>query len=1218
MFKHPLALARRKRISLTLTILTGLGGGILTIWQARLLSQAVSRVFLAGESLNAVSASLGLLLGLIFLRGVLAWFSEVSATAVAIGVKKDLRQRLFNHILQLGPAYTRGERSGALSATAVEAIEALDAYFSQYLPQLALSALIPLAILVTVFPLDPLSGLILCLTAPLIPIFLVLIGKAGEALTNQQYETLSRLSAHFLDSLQGLTTLKLLGHSKTHTATITTASEQFRDTTLAVLRVTFLSALVLELVATLSTAMIAVEIGLRLLYSRLTFEHAFFLLVIAPEFYLPLRMLGLRFHAGMAGTSAARQIFKILNTQPKAQGQTTRRGSDLPKPDRQPRIALRNVSYTYPDETIPALQDFSLDIFPGEQLALVGPSGAGKSTLIQLILGFITPDSGEILLEGRTLQEVGAQPWRKAIGWVPQNPHLFHETILENIRLGKPAASLEELQAASQAASLEAFIGGLPEGYETLIKEGGARLSSGQAQRLALGRAFLKDAPILILDEPTSSLDPVTESLLADSTRKLVQGGITNHEPGWTVITIAHRLNTIYQADRILVLEAGRLCESGSHEALLAQGRVYAQMMQTYHSNTAMTGVISPGRTDQTGSIPDPVATQTTYPAQLPLPASLQTYPPTLPDQATRPGRPTLSILVRLLSFIKGAWGQVTLSVLLGTATIASSIGLMGTAAWLISKAALHPSIAELQVAIVAVRTFGITRGLARYLERLVSHGVTFHLLARIRTWFYAALEPLAPARLMDFRSGDLLSRAVSDVETLENFYVRVVAPPLTALLVASGTAAFLGCYDPRLAWTLLVFTLALGAGLPLLAYLTSRSLGSRWVGERAELQAMLVDGIQGLADLLAFDRAEDQAAKIQAAGESLGAIQQQLSWLSGLVTGLGVILANLGMWAVLVLSIPLISRGQMDGVMLAVLAMVTLASFEAVTPLPLAAQMLGSTTAAGERLFGVIDVQAEVTDPPEPAPAPAPAGIRIANLTFNYPSNPQPALVDVQLGLTTGKVLAVVGPSGVGKSTLANLLLRFWDYDNGRILLDGRELKSYAQDDVRALFAVVPHNPYFFNTTIRENLLLANPGAGDREIETAAKAAQIHDFILTLPQGYHTPIGEQGTRLSGGERQRLGIARALLKAAPILVLDEPTANLDPLTERQVLDALFTIMRDRTALLITHRLVGLDGCDEILVLDQGRIVQRGQQAVLLAQDGLYRRMWEIQNRILNV
>jgi ATP-binding cassette subfamily C protein CydCD len=1218
MFTHLLALTRHKRIWLALTILTGFTGGILTIWQAWLLSRVVSRVFLTGEPLEAVSDSLGLLVGLIFLRGILTWFSEVSATTLAIGVKKDLRQRLFEHILRLGPAYTRGERSGALTATAVEAIEALDAYFSQYLPQLALSALIPLAILITVFPLDPLSGLVLSLTAPLIPIFLVLIGKAGEALTNQQYETLSRLSAHFLDSLQGLTTLKLLGQSKAHTATITTVSEQFRDTTLAVLRVTFLSALVLELIATLSTAMIAVEIGLRLLYSRLTFEQAFFLLVIAPEFYLPLRMLGLRFHAGMAGSSAARQIFEILNIQPKGLVQTTRRESDLPKPDRPPRIALRNISYTYPDETTPAVQDLSLDIYPGEHLAVVGPSGAGKSTLIQLILGFLTPDCGEILFEGRSLQEVGAQSWRQAIGWVPQNPHLFHETILENIRLGKPAASPEELEAASQAAHLEAFIAGLPQGYETLIKEGGARLSSGQAQRLALGRAFLKDAPILILDEPTSSLDPVTESLLADSTCKFVQDGTASHAPSRTVITIAHRLNTVYQADRILVLEAGRLCESGTHEALLAQAGVYARMMQTYHRNAAMTGTFNPAITDQTRGIPDPGSIQTADPTQRSLPADLETCSPTPPDRATRSGRPTACTFVRLLGFLKGAWGQVGLSVLLGTATIASNIGLMGTAAWLISKAALHPSIAELQVAIVAVRTFGITRGLTRYLERLVSHGVTFHLLARIRTWFYAALEPLVPARLMDYRSGDLLSRAVSDVGTLENFYVRAVAPPLTALLVTSGTAVFLGRYDPHLAWTLLAFTLVSGAGLPILAYLTSRSLGSQLVAERASLQVQLVDGIQGLADLLAFNRADQQAAKIQASGESFGAIQQRLSWVSGLVTGLGVILANLGMWAVLVLSVPLAIRGQMDGVMLAVLAMVTLASFEAVTPLPLAAHMLGSTTAAGERLFEVVTAQAEVTDPPTPAPPPAPAGIRITDLTFCYPSNSQPALADIQVGLTPGKVMAVVGPSGAGKSTLVNLLLRLWDYGTGRILLDGRELKSYAQEDVRALFTVVPHNPYFFNTTIRENLLLANPVAGDREIETATKAAQIHDFILTLPQGYHTPIGEQGTRLSGGERQRLGIARALLKVAPILVLDEPTANLDPMTECQVFETLFAIMRSRTALLITHRLVALDHCDEILVLDQGRIVQRGQHISLLTQDGLYRRMWETQNRILNV
>jgi ATP-binding cassette subfamily C protein CydD len=530
MHSRLLRLARDTRLSLLLTILSGLLAGLLTIWQAWLLSSTVNGVFLEGLLREQVMDWLWLLLVIIAGRAALAWVNEVSANAVAVRVKTDLRERLFAHIQALGPAYTRGERTGELTTAAVEGIEALDAYFSQYLPQLVITALVPISILVFVFPFDLLSGIILLITAPLIPFFMILIGKGAEIVTNRQYETLSRLSAHFLDSLQGLTTLKIFGQSKAHAKSIARVSEQFRDRTMAVLRITFLSALVLELLTTLSTAVIAVEIGLRLLYARMEFREAFFLLILAPEFYLPLRMLGLRFHAGMAGTSAAKRIFEILE----ARVQRVEI-SDQNLPETQERFSgleLSDLSFTYPDESNPALQNINLQIEAGQHIALVGPSGAGKSTLVNLLLGFIEPTGGDITITRKSFNANTAKDTNNAnnlfknsrhslhscleIAWVPQKPYLFHDTIAANIRLGKPEATDEQVITAARAAHLHEFIASLPEEYETIIGEGGARLSGGQAQRLALARAFLKDAPILILDEPTSSLDPETESLLEE------------------------------------------------------------------------------------------------------------------------------------------------------------------------------------------------------------------------------------------------------------------------------------------------------------------------------------------------------------------------------------------------------------------------------------------------------------------------------------------------------------------------------------------------------------------------------------------------------------------------------------------------------------------------------------------------------------------------------
>lgn len=562
------------RNSFVLTIGLSILVGILTIAQAYFLSQIIGRVFLDGESLAEVRSLLGALLLVILGRAGFVGLERVTAKYLAINVKLDIRDRLFERLLSLGPTYVHGERSGELATTLVEGVEALDAYFSQYLPQLVISTVVPLTILFFVLRVDLLSAVILLVTAPLIPLFMVLIGMAAGALTNRQWQSLQIMSGHFLDVLQGLSTLKRLGQSKAQTTNIARVSDQYRSATLQVMRVAFMSAFVLELLATISVAIIAVEIGLRLLNGNIVFVEALFILILAPEFFMPLRQLGARYHAGISGVSAADRIFQVLDKPGNVSGITgaISQGEKLngKKVSMPVMIQLDDVYYTYKGER-EALKGIKMSIAPGETVVLVGASGSGKSTIVNLLLGFIIPQRGSITIGGIPLQQLDPESWRSQIAWVSQDPYLFNESVLANIRLARPGTSLDEAVVAAKRAHAHTFIQSLPMGYETVVGEKGKLLSKGQAQRIALARAFLKDAPFLIMDEPASNLDPELEDALNHSTEQLMVGRST--------LIIAHRISTATRADRIIVLDNGRVVESGRHRDLLAQAGYYRQLV---------------------------------------------------------------------------------------------------------------------------------------------------------------------------------------------------------------------------------------------------------------------------------------------------------------------------------------------------------------------------------------------------------------------------------------------------------------------------------------------------------------------------------------------------------------------------------------------------------------------------------------------------------------
>jgi ATP-binding cassette, subfamily C, bacterial CydC len=573
-------------------------------------------------------------------------------------------------------------------------------------------------------------------------------------------------------------------------------------------------------------------------------------------------------------------------------------------------------------------------------------------------------------------------------------------------------------------------------------------------------------------------------------------------------------------------------------------------------------------------------------------------------------------MFLRLLGLLKPYGWRAALAILLGVATVVSNVGLLATAAYVISAAAIVPYLSMLVIPVYLVRLFSVSRAASRYAERLASHDVTLKLLGKLRTWFYARLEPLAPARLARYRSGDLLSRVVKDVEELENVYLRVVSPLVVAIVVSLITFLVFHAFGTAMALAAAGFLVATGAGVPLLVRLLSRGLGRRQLELRAELGARVVDGVQGTQDLLAFGGEERERREISTLAGKLERAQGRTALVTGLQGALADLMAGLALVAILVLAAPLVAAGEVRGVYLAFLALVMVGSFEAVVPLGTAFGFLGRSVHAGERLFEVVDAEPEVVDPPEPLRTPDDVTLEFDRVSFGYGEGGPLALEDVTFALRPGSRVAVVGPSGSGKSTLVNLALRFWDPLSGEIRLGGCGVGLYAQEDLRARIGVVSQNTHVFNDTLRANLLLADPEATDAALHGALARARLEELVERLPRGLDSYVGEQGLALSGGERQRLAVARVLLKDAPLLVLDEASANLDTITERELMAEIRDLMRDRSTLVVTHRLVALEMMDEILVLEKGCIVERGTHEELVRAEGLYRRMLDVQRGML--
>ena len=1172
-------LTRGLRGRIALAILVGLVAVGFGIARFALLGALLARVF-AGSGYAIVATLAAGVAGAVVLRGVLDHCRTVIAHGTAGRVQEDLRGRLYDKIAELGPAWFAGERTGGVMLSVVDGVEQLQSFFGQYLPQVCVAALTPIAIFAFIVWWDLPVAAVMLVAALVTLVAPMAFNKIEGGRGRERHQAMKGFGSEFLDAVQGLPTLKAFGQSTAYGRRLAERARHLSATTMRVLSTSVMTRGITDAgVAVGAAAALALGVW-RVSQGLMTIEALLIVLMAGTEVFRPLRDLRSVLHQGMVGQSAAAGIHALFAAEPLVPPSRT---ESRPAAALIPTIGFDDVFFAYPGGRQPAHDGLSFAVGAGEKIGIVGPSGSGKSSVARLLLRLFDPQSGAVKIGGKDVRELDPEALRREIAVVHQDTYLFHGTVEDNLRLGKPDASQAELERAACDANAHEFIEQLPEGYRTVIGERGVNLSGGQRQRLAIARALLRDSPILILDEALSSVDAENEAVIQEALDRLARGR--------TTLILAHRLSSVIGADRILVLDHGRVVETGRHAELIRRDGPYRRLM----------GAQAEERGDDFDTLPIEAATAAAGGGE--DTDMGEEAPAAVNAVAARVGwATTLAALTRIIAPWRRQFAVVVAS---GIGRVAAFIGVGILGALAVAAVKNGSPFAYLLIALALAAPLA---GILHWIESWLAHEIAYRLLAEMRIDLYKKLDSLAPAYLVRRRSGDLIALASQDIETVEYFFAHTVAPALVALLVPAAVLATLAAVAWPIALALLPFVLY-AALAPVVMRARIDRLGAEAREALGLLGAYVTETIQGLSDLVAFQAV---AGRRQGFMHSVRGYQTiRLGLLSDLSsqTAQLEITTGLGGLAVAIVGAVLVSQGQLAATTLPLLILLAVASFLPISEIAQVSRQLADTIASTRRLYAVHEEKPPVVDGPLRPPAPVGgSAISFEGVGFAYPGARRPALEGIRLDIPAGATVAIVGPSGAGKTTLANLLLRFWDPAAGHVLIDGVDLRDFELDHLRARISLVSQDTYLFNDTLRANVLLARPDADEAAIRLALEQAALAEFVASLPDGLDTRVGERGVQLSGGQRQRVAIARAFLKNAPTLILDEATSHLDAVSEAQVRGALDSLMRDRTTIVIAHRLSTVRNADLLVVLDRGRLVELGSHAELLVRNGLYARL----------
>ncbi len=1194
-------------------------------------------VSLNGELWTEIGKSAIILLAVIVIRYLCDRLAAKSSYAASVDVKRILREKIYNKLLKLGVSYRDKVSTSEVVQLSTEGVEQLETYFGKYLPQLFYSLLAPVTLFIILSFVEFKASLVLLICVPLIPVSIVAVQKFAKKLLNKYWGIYTSLGDSFLENLQGLTTLKIYEADEMKAKEMDEEASRFRKITMKVLTMQLNSTSVMDIVAYGGAAVGMVVVLKEFFAGNVNFAGTLTIVLLASEFFIPLRLLGSFFHIAMNGMAASDKIFNLLGLEEPQDGT-----KDFPCLNEEKieyhakdnaednaenmikdgeinmsgnAIEFENVEFSY-EENRKILKGISISLPKGSFISLVGKSGCGKSTIAGLLTGTLKGYQGKITIGGVELSEIKEEEILKNITLIRHNSYLFKGTVEENLRMAKPDATEEELEAVLQKVNLLGFLKE-QQGLKTLLQEKGSNFSGGQCQRLALARGLLHDSPIYIFDEATSNIDAESEEMIMEVIHEMAKEK--------TVLLISHRLSNVIGSDCIYFLKDGRIAESGTHKELLMKEGAYANL---YENQRKLESFAALDKAEKRTA-----ACESNLESSLDSNKADSLAEKEKKQESTR--RSAVVIMGKLIGLVKPLFPIMMAAILLGTLgylcaiflTIFAGQGILSGLKELFDIVAAKNGngvwIAHLtgvKVLFVCMIVMAVLRGVLHYIEQYCNHFIAFKLLAIIRHKVFASLRRLCPAKLEGRDKGNLISIITTDIELLEVFYAHTISPIAIAILTSAFMTIFIGRYQ--------VWAGVLAAG----AYLVVGCLIPIWNGRRGsksgmeyrnafgEMNSFVLDSLRGLDETIRYHQGSKRGNELSERSKELGKKQRKLSHLEGVqrsLTNLVILLFSFGM---LFLCLSFYQKGiiSLAGVIICTISM--MGSFGPVVALSGLSNNLNQTLASGERVLRILEEEPIVEEVPKGEMPEREAleaelseeetlerkmmtgkvsqetagkenlrftGASMEHVTFSYED--EVILSDYSIDLEPGKIIGIHGASGSGKSTMLKLLMRFWDVQQGSVNINGKNIKKFPTTTLRKLEGYMTQETHLFHDSIANNIAIGKVGASREEIMEAAKKASIHEFIMTLPDGYDTQVGELGETLSGGERQRIGIARAFLHDAPLLLLDEPTSNLDSLNEGIILKSLKESAEEKTVVLVSHRESTMQVADVIFKMNQGRL-----------------------------